>query len=256
MADSWGKPAQTFGVLQKSPNPFQPPKKTPTPPRPTTDGFEILKEMPKSVGKTVQEHAKTGFGQAVENITGIDLSPMLGKKGEMQPGTAIDLASLNKNPGELKGVVPEKKPVHIEAGIETPNYARDLINASKKAEGEERQKMQRSSQEILGEIQRIAATTKDASLQRELIQATGPGMTPDKATSSVLSNLLSLARDVQQRSSESGTWQRAVQGKRNMQGQFGQPQSQKAKSGGMMGRFKPKQRSDIVNSETNAAKSG
>ncbi len=242
MGSSWSpsKPAQTFGTLQNNPNPFQQQKK-PAPPRPTTDSIEILKDIPKTVGNTLQEHAIQGTQKAVNEVLGFDL--LAPKKGNLKPGEALDLKSLGKGP--------EQKPkAPIAAGIETPSYERGIVDAGKNALMKEKQQDRERIQELRAKIQQ-AATTNEA--KQMVAQATGSTIeAPGKYHKGLLEGLLGLLNDMKQKAEDSNTWQNAGQGKKNQQGMLGAPQKQKSHQ-----TFAQKLKQKFVgNEESKLAKSG
>ena len=118
--------------------------------RQTVDSIEAIKELPKEVKNTL-------FDQAGKDLLSDLWSQMLGaKEAHQTPSKGGDL-----KPGEEINLKQEVKAA-VEPAI---NYAREIIHAEKQVEVEDQRETKARIQEILVEIKKITASSKELAIE-------------------------------------------------------------------------------------------
>lgn len=170
----------------------------------TVDSIEAIKDLGSEVKKTADDAVKGAVSDLWKQMLGkgeyAQVEAKEGKKqGELKPGEELDLRA-------------EKKVVHIEPGID---YVREVIHGERKIEAKESHETKVKIQEILIEIKKLTASSKELEIQFKDVTIEQIPEGAGKYHSNFVEWVLVMIRSARERVDHAVTWTSALKGKKN-----------------------------------------
>lgn len=166
----------------------------------TVDSIEAIKDLPNEFKKSVVGNLGTGL------ISGL-WEQMLNPNPKSEQKQSGDL-----KPGEELNLREEKKVVYVEPGID---YSREVIHAERKIEAKENHETKIKIQEILIEIKKLTASSKELEIQFKDVTIEQIPAGAGKYHSNFVEWVLSMIRSARERVDIAVTWTTALKGKKN-----------------------------------------
>lgn len=173
-------------------------------PKQTVDSIEAIKDLGSEVKKTADDALKG----AVSDLW----KQMLGKGEYSQAGSKDVRKQGDLKPGEELNLREEKKTVYVEPGVD---YAREIIHGERKIEAKENQETKIKIQEILIEIKKLTASSKELEIQFKDISVEQIPQGAGKYHSNFVEWVLVMIRSARERVDHAVTWTGAIKGKKN-----------------------------------------
>lgn len=169
----------------------------------TVDSIEAIKDL----GSEIKKEADDALKGAVSDLW----KQMLGK-GEYAQTETKDKKQGELKPGEELDLRTEKKYVNIEPGL---NYTREVIHGERKIEAKENHETKIKIQEILIEIRKLTASSKELEIQFKDVTIEQIPQGAGKYHSNFVEWVLVMVRSARERVDHAVTWTGALKGKKN-----------------------------------------
>lgn len=162
--------------------------------------IEAIRSIGSGMRQTATEESKAAVQQAWEQLLGIEISKSKEKSGELKPGEEFDLSAIKDKAHEV-----------TEMGHE---FAREIINAGKRATQEDQRESQVKVQEILIELKQLVKSTEEVHVEAQIIAEEQTVSVAGAYKLNFLEQMLSWLRDARENVEDSLAWFQALRSKK------------------------------------------